>query len=135
LGAGVQACWRGPRLYDTEATRELVAKWVAWFKRHREVLESDLLHLRRADGRKIDGWVHVNARGKERALAMLFNPLSEPQTETFDIPLYYAGLDTVALVAEREGDARPLFLEPGSRARIEVTVPANGFTWYLFRAP
>lgn len=32
FGAGVQACYRGPRLYDTEATKELVNQWVAFYK-------------------------------------------------------------------------------------------------------
>jgi hypothetical protein len=50
FGAGVQACYRGPRLYDTDATKAVVQKWVAWFKRYRDILESDLIHVRRADG-------------------------------------------------------------------------------------
>jgi hypothetical protein len=29
LGAGVQACYRGPRLYDSEETKALVKRWVA----------------------------------------------------------------------------------------------------------
>jgi hypothetical protein len=28
LGAGVQACYRGPRLYDTEETKAVVKRWV-----------------------------------------------------------------------------------------------------------
>ncbi len=135
LGAGVQACWRGPRLYDTDATRELVAKWVAWFKRHRAVLEGDLIHLRRADGRNIDGWVHVNPRGEERALAMLFNPLPEARTETLELPLYYAGLSGTALGAENEGEARAIALDARRSARLEVTLPPGGFSWWIFRAP
>ena len=135
LGAGVQACWRGPRLYDTDATRELVAKWVAWFKRHREVLESDLVHLRRADGRDLDGWLHVNPRGEERALGMLFNPLPVARTKELEIPLYYAGLAATASVQVEEGQATTVTLDERSRARVSVTVPAGGFTWLVFRAP
>ena len=30
-GAGVQACYRGPRLYDTEATKKLVQRTIAWY--------------------------------------------------------------------------------------------------------
>ena len=135
LGAGVQACWRGPRLFDTDATRALVAKWVAWFKAHREVLESDLLHLRRADGRDLDGWVHVNPRGEERALAMLFNPLPVARTKELEIPLYYAGLAGSASVQVEDRPATTVTLDERSRARVSVTVPAGGFTWLVFRAP
>ena len=47
----VQACFRGPRLFDSDETRAVVAHWVAWYQGHRAILESDLLLLRRADGR------------------------------------------------------------------------------------
>ncbi|MFV1968409.1 MAG: hypothetical protein ACC628_23540 [Pirellulaceae bacterium] len=29
---GVQACYRSPRLYDTDGTKTLVMTWVDWFK-------------------------------------------------------------------------------------------------------
>ena len=32
LGAGVQACYRGPRLFDTDATRAVVEHWVDFYK-------------------------------------------------------------------------------------------------------
>ena len=32
FGAGVQACYRGPRLYDTEETKPIVKKWVDFYK-------------------------------------------------------------------------------------------------------
>ena len=44
LGNGVQACSRGPRLYDTDSTRDLVKGWVDFYKAHRDILESDVIH-------------------------------------------------------------------------------------------
>jgi hypothetical protein len=75
FGAGVQACYRGPRLYDTDETKAVVQKWVDFYKAHRAILDSDLIHLRRADGRDWDGWLHVNPRLPECGLAMFYNPL------------------------------------------------------------
>ncbi|MBN1125385.1 MAG: hypothetical protein JXA82_10280, partial [Sedimentisphaerales bacterium] len=49
FGAGVQACYRGPRLYDTDATKAVVKKWVDFYKKYRPILDSDIIHLRRAD--------------------------------------------------------------------------------------
>ena len=51
LGTGTQACYRGTRLYDPScpASKALVGKWVSWFKEHRTILNSDLVHLRRPD--------------------------------------------------------------------------------------
>ncbi|MCY3002443.1 MAG: alpha-galactosidase [Planctomycetota bacterium] len=134
LGAGVQACWRGPRLFDTDATRELVAKWVTWFKRHRRVLESDLVHVRRADGRDLDGWLHVDPLGDERALAMVFNPLDVERTRELEFPLYYAGLSGTVRVSERDGAEREVQLDGRARVRLTLTLPPQGFTWITFRA-
>ena len=51
-----QACYRGPRLFDTGETKALVMKWVTFCKAHREVIDmGDLIHLRRPDGRDWDG--------------------------------------------------------------------------------
>lgn len=43
FGAGVQACFRGPRLYDTEDTRKMVSHWVAFYKKYRRILDSDIV--------------------------------------------------------------------------------------------
>jgi hypothetical protein len=45
LGAGVAACYRGYRLYDTEATKALVAKWVSFYKKYRSILIRDIIHV------------------------------------------------------------------------------------------
>ncbi|MCC6409786.1 MAG: alpha-galactosidase [Planctomycetes bacterium] len=132
LGAGVQACYRGPRLFDTDRTRELVARWVAFFKRHRAILESDLIHVRRPDGRDLDVWLHVNPALGERALAMVFNPTEAALTRKLELPLYYAGLAGSVRVAERDGAARELALGPTSAAALDVTLPPGGITWFVF---
>lgn len=134
FGAGVQACWRGPRLYDTAETRALVRKWVRFYKQHRRILDSDLVHLRRADGRDWDGWLHVDPDGEERALAMLYNPLATPIRRSLEIPLYYAGLERRARVCVEEGAPREIELDAEQRAHLEVEIPARGRTWIVFRA-
>src|SRR5579884_498568 len=59
FGSGVMAAYRGPRLYDTEATRAVVKRWVDFYKRYRAILDSDIVHVRRPDGRGIDCILHV----------------------------------------------------------------------------
>ena len=49
FGAGVQACYRGYQLYDTETTRKVVKKWTDFYRRYRSILTGDLIHVRRAD--------------------------------------------------------------------------------------
>ncbi|MEJ0103453.1 MAG: hypothetical protein WDO19_13255 [Bacteroidota bacterium] len=93
-GAGVQACYRGPRLYDTDKTKTTVTNVITWYKKYRDILNADIIHLRRADGRDWDGWIHINPQLKSKALIMLFNPLKESITRTIKLPLYYTGIDT-----------------------------------------
>jgi hypothetical protein len=134
FGAGVQACYRGPRLYDSDETKALVGKWVGFYKRHRRILDADLVHLRRADGRDWDGWLHVDPKGEERALAMLYNPLETPIRRTLAIPLHYAGLKEKASIAQDDGAAREIALDAEQKASIEVEIPARGRSWLVFRS-
>jgi hypothetical protein len=119
-GAGVQACYRGPRLYDTDSTRKLVTNTVAWYKKYRDILNAPMVHLRRADGRDWDGWMHVSPTLKDRAFVLLFNPTSEVLKRIIRLPLYYTGLKDVALV--RLKDKQELMVRPGHDRSIELTV-------------
>jgi len=60
IGFGVAACWRGPRLYDSEDTQGLVTKWTSFYREYRQLLTNDIVHLRRADGQGLDAILHVN---------------------------------------------------------------------------
>ncbi|MFO0914800.1 MAG: hypothetical protein U0795_17715 [Pirellulales bacterium] len=133
LGSGVQACWRGPRLYDTDATRDLVARWVTWYKQHRDILESDLIHVRRADGREIDYMVQVNPQLPERAFSMIHNPLDEPVHRTVTLPLYYTGLTGTAQVHVDDGQATSFPLDARHQIHVPVEIPAHGRTKIVVR--
>lgn len=132
LGAGVQACYRGPRLYDTDETKALVKKWVAFYKTHREVLDGDLIHLRRANGRDWDGWLHVNPQGKEKGLAFFYNPLSEPIEREIRVPLQYTGLVDKARVSIDGATPTSVALDRTATATLKVRIPARGRTWVVF---
>ncbi len=130
-GAGVQACYRGPRLYDTEATKETVQEVVAWYKRYRSILNSDIIHLRRPDGRDWDGILHVNPALPQKGLVMLYNPLKEAITRTIRLPLYYAGLTDKVSIREREGVSQNYVLNREYEAEISVKLPAGGYVWLV----
>jgi len=134
FGAGVQACYRGPRIYDTDDTKALVKKWITFYKSHREVLDADLIHLRRPDGRDWDGFVHVNPQGNEKALAMFYNPLTTEITRTIRLPLRYAGLTGKTLVSVNGSTPTTVPLDPADDLTIKVVIPAGGRTWVLFTA-
>jgi hypothetical protein len=130
-GAGVQACYRGPRLYDTEDTRKVVAGVVSWYKKYRDILNSDLLHLRRADGRDWDGILHVNPDLPQKALAMLYNPLNEAITRTIKLPAYFTGQHNSVKIREKEGVAKSVKVDRDYQVTLSVTIPAKGYTWLV----
>jgi hypothetical protein len=106
---------------------------VEWFKRHRRILEADVIHLRRADGQRLDGVLHVDPEGATRAMAVIYNPLDTPLTEEFRIPLYYSGLkDKVRAQVEGEKEAVRR-LDDGRRVTLKVTVPGKSMRWVTFR--
>jgi len=133
LACGVQACYRGPRLYDTDRTRRMVAKWVAWYKEYRDILESDLIHGRRADARDVDWMLHVNPALEHKGMLIAFNPLGESITRTISVPLYYTGLTDKAEVRIEDKDARMVPLTREYKVDVELNIPAEGFTWVLFK--
>jgi hypothetical protein len=96
MTACVQACYRGRRLYDSPETRAMVVRWVGVYKQHRAILESDIIHLRRPDGRDCDGILHVNAALRERGLAVFHSPLDHAIMRAIRLPLYDTGLTTAA---------------------------------------
>lgn len=129
--SGVQACYRGPRLYDTEETKQVVIDMVKWYKKYRVILNSDIIHLRKADARDWDGIMHVNPNGKEKGLAVFYNPLDGPITRTITLPLYYTGLDKKARIREQESRSRVYRLNRNRDVELEVNIPARGYTWFV----
>ena len=63
LSAGVAACYRGFRLFESQASRTPVKTWVNFYKKYREVLNGDIIHVRRPTMQDIDSFLHVNPQG------------------------------------------------------------------------
>ncbi len=130
-GAGVQACYRGPRLYDTDATKQTVSRVINWYKKYRPILNADLIHLRRPDGRDWDGILHVNPALKEKGLVMLFNPLKTTITRTIRLPLYYTGLRETAMIRQGEGNGRTYRLNRQYEVELAVEIAPESYGWWV----
>lgn len=129
-GSGVQACYRGPRLYDSPETEKAVISVIRWYKKHRDILNSDIIHLRRADGRDWDGIMHVNPRLKTKGLVMLYNPLKQTITRTITLPLYYTGLTDKVQIREKDGTATQYPLARDYSVKLQVTLQPESYTWF-----
>jgi hypothetical protein len=130
-GAGVQACYRGPRLYDTEETKKVVIKTINWYKKYRDILNSDMIQLRRADGRDWDGFIHVNPKLKEKGFIMLYNPKNEKIIRKIKVPLYYTGIQDKALLTDKNGKKTSYKLDTQKDIELNVQIDANSFTYFV----
>jgi hypothetical protein len=133
-GAGVQACYRGPRLYDTTTTKALVSNTVSWYKKYRDILNAPIVHLRRADGRDWDGFMHVSPTLNDRAFVLLFNPTDQVINRQLSIPLYYTGLGPKAFVFEKDTTHWQSMADNKGNLKLNVSIPARGYSWYVIRA-
>lgn len=133
FGAGVQACYRGPQLYDAPETRAVVKKWVDFYKKHKPILNADIIHVRRPDGKDYDGILHADPSLEEKGLLMLYNPLEEEINKVIRVNLYYTGLTQSAMIAEKDGEPEIYNLDREYNIDIPVTIPARSQTWYIIK--
>lgn len=134
FGAGVACAYRGYRLYDTNETKAIVEKWVTFYKTYRDILISDVIHLRRADMQSIDSFMHVNPSIDNHALAMMFNPTNHTVSQWLNLPLYYTGLTGNARIKQEEAVFISYELKRDYSVDIMVKLPAGGITWFLIKA-
>ena len=133
LSYGVQACYRGPRLYDTAETRTVVQKWVKWFKANRDILESDVIHLKRPDGVSLDAILHVQPHGDPQAMLVVHNPTERELTEVFVVPLSFAGLKDKVKWTTFAGKEFSGKLDGVKQIKLALKVPPRGMETLTFR--
>lgn len=133
FGAGVQAAWRGKRLYDAPETLDLVKKWVSFYKKHRAILDADIIHIRRPDGNDIDTILHADPANDEKGLLMVYNPLSHPVNKALKVNIYYTGLSKYASISENDKRGRRYKVDRDYNVTIPVNVDANGVSWYILK--
>jgi hypothetical protein len=110
-----------------------VKKWTAFYKKYRAILDSDMIHVRRADARDLDLYLHVSPNLEEKALVMVFNPLDQPVKKILRLPLYYTGLTKKVRMAKEDGAVSTYKLDREFNAELPVELGPQGVTWYVGR--
>ena len=131
FGSGVIACYRGPRLFDTEETKMVVKKWADFYKKYRLILDADLIHVRRPDGRSIDCMLHADVQISPCGLAMLYNPTHTAQQITLTLPLYYTGLSEIAKIREEEGEPKRYKIDRNYNVEIPIKMEAKSVSYLV----
>ena len=96
---GVQAVYRGLGQYDLHQTKAVVRRLVGQYKKYRYILESDLIHLQRANGRTLDYMLHITSNLPEKGFLSIFNPTPDEISQQIRLLLYYTGLTTVVNIS------------------------------------
>ncbi len=115
--------------------RPLAAReqWVGIYKKYRDVLNADILHVRRADGQSLDSFMHADATlPQHQAFALIFNPTLTTLSDTFHFPLYYAGISNMVGVSHEGAAPVQMPLARDYTVAINVTLPPQSVTWHVF---
>ena len=102
-----------------------------FYKEYRDILDSDIVHVRRPDGRDIDCILHVNPRIKHKGLVLVYNPLDREVKRQLKLPLYYTGLTKTAMIHEQHGKNKKYRLDREYNVEIPVTIAPVGVTWFV----
>ncbi len=108
-----------------------INKTIKWYKQYRDILNSDIIHLKRPSGKDWDGFMHANPNAKEKGFALFFNPTNEEMIREITLPLYYTGLTKTATIREKEGSSKTYNLSRDYSVKIEVNIPANSYNWFV----
>jgi hypothetical protein len=133
FGAGVQAAWRGSRLYDAPQTLDLVKKWVSFYKKHRAILDADIIHVKRPDGNDLDAILHADPANSEKGLLMIYNPTNHDIKKDLTINIYYTGLSGSAVISENDGSGRRFKISRNYEVTLPVSVNAASESWYTIK--
>jgi hypothetical protein len=131
LGSGCAFTLRGNRIYDTPETKAMVQKCVNWYKKYREVLTSEIIHVSRPTGRDLDCMLHVNPFGKQKGMVVVFNPTDKEIEKEIKLPLYYTGLKAKANITSEDGHAESHNLNDKQELLMTVKIKPQGTSWFL----
>jgi hypothetical protein len=123
---------RWQKIAPSELYWGVVKSQVDWFKAHREILESDLIHGRRADAKSLDWMLHANPKLREKGLVAIFNPTGAEMTETLRIPLYYTGIREKTAVVDAAGNRTNLPLDRNDSVELRATVAPHSMQYFVF---
>lgn len=131
LGSGCQFTIRGNRLYDTPETKAMVMKCLDWFRKYRNILTSEIIHVSRPTGRDLDCLMHANPFIEHKGMVVVFNPTERDITKDMKLPLYYTGLKGKASITDENGNKKAYSLNDKEELTLPVTVKAGATIWFL----
>jgi hypothetical protein len=131
---GIMPCWRGYRIFDSNETQALVAKYVGIYKQYRDIITSDLIHIRRADLQGWDAMMHVNPfLATNKGFLVVFNPTNRTVTDNVEVPIYYTGLLNTTKVSHEGGTASSYTVSREYTITIPIQMAPLTITWFTLQ--
>jgi hypothetical protein len=100
----------------------MVIKAVNKYKKHRKILEGDITHLRRPDGRNIDAILHTNDETPGRMMLVAYNPAPERRSATLNFPDTLSPYKDIRVVDTETSKTWAIKPRTDGRFVIEVTI-------------
>lgn len=133
LGSGCLLTIRGNRLYDTSETKAMLTKCLDWYRKYRDILTSEIIHVSRPTGRDLDCMMHANPFIDNKGMVMIFNPTERDITKNIKLPLYYTGVQGKATVTDADGNTKVYQLNRKEELTLPVSLKAGATTWFLIQ--
>jgi len=130
FGYGHSGVLYGRNTYFGENTKQIFDKWISFYKKYRQTLAGEMVHLARPNGYEPDAVMHVSTEAEIPAVLVVFNPVDAEKSIMLELPLNYGGfagsetahIDTVGAIQldSRGHGTVTLTLQPYEIAMMEV---------------
>jgi hypothetical protein len=122
------------QLFQNAASRAVITGWMATFNKYRDVLNADVIHVRKPTGRSWDAVMHAApgaAAGATKCFALFYNPTLANVKVTTALDVYYCGFAPGAVVAATWDSGLTQQLPQGTDFTLPVacSIVAHGYAW------
>ena len=134
LGAAGR-CFLGGDLYQNAASEAILRQWMGTLNRFRDVLNGDIVHVKKPNGRSWDAMLHVlptAAPGAVRGFVIFWNPsMALEALVSTNLSVYYCGFAPGASVRVEwsDGSVEQVQQDAFFGIALRTTVEAKGYAW------
>jgi hypothetical protein len=100
----------------------MVIRTITKYKKYRKLLEGDITHIRRPDGRHIDAIIHTDDANSGRMMLVAYNPAQSTQSTTLSLPDALSPYKSIRVIDTDTGKSSNLTPRPNGRFLIDLTV-------------
>ena len=126
-------------LWQNDASKALVQGWAATMDKYRDIINADIVHVRKPTGRSWDAIMHVDPRappGAPRGFVIYWNPLRTAAINvSAALSVYYCGFPagTTVQATWKDGTRQALPQSPVFTLPISRSLPPQSYDWAVLQ--